>query len=128
MDGLGLRKEIRTRGMTLPVAMVTAEADEEVAVQALKLGVCDYLVKREGHHQKLPSILENALAQHHLARERAALIRLHEQARVAASSLATPQIFARVIEGASTLLGAEMACLHLLSEDGSELVPVTWKG
>ena len=128
MDGLSLLKEIRMRGMTLPVVMVTAEADEEVAVQALKLGVCDYLVKREGYHQKLPSILENALAQHHLAREREALITLHELVQTVASSLDTPQIFARVIEGASTLLGAEKACLHLLSEDGSELVPVTWKG
>ena len=45
MDGLEIVKTIRAAGSPLPVLMVTAEAEREHVVQALKAGVSDYLIK-----------------------------------------------------------------------------------
>ncbi|MBE0597038.1 MAG: response regulator [Desulfuromonadales bacterium] len=51
-----LRQEHRSQ---IPIVLVTGQGNEEVAVQALRLGVNDYLVKREGYLQRLPVVLEN---------------------------------------------------------------------
>ena len=56
-----------------PVVLVTGQGDEVVAVEALRLGAADYLVKRPGYLHELPSTLENAFHRAMLARERAAL-------------------------------------------------------
>lgn len=50
-----LRQE---RGLEIPIMLVTGHGSEEVAVQALRLGVNEYLVKTEGYLQQLPSLLD----------------------------------------------------------------------
>lgn len=47
MDGLGLLKKIRTNPAmkTLPVLMVTAEAEKDKVVAAIQAGVNNYIVK-----------------------------------------------------------------------------------
>lgn len=45
MDGLALLKEIRTRNKTIPVIMITTEAERARVVTAIQAGVSDYLVK-----------------------------------------------------------------------------------
>ena len=65
-NGLDLLKEIRTtRGLTLPVILVTGQGDTEVAVQAMRLGASDYLVKHPGYLHALPAVLAGA---HHRSR------------------------------------------------------------
>ena len=44
-SGLDLLKRVRNRGVDAPVIFLTGRGDEEVAVEALKSGACDYLVK-----------------------------------------------------------------------------------
>lgn len=44
-SGLDILKEIRGMEYMLPVIMLTGQGDQEVAVQAMKAGVTDYLVK-----------------------------------------------------------------------------------
>lgn len=44
-SGLDILKEIREMEYMLPVIMLTGQGDQEVAVQAMKAGVTDYLVK-----------------------------------------------------------------------------------
>ena len=44
-DGLEIVEIIRAAGSRLPVLMVTAEAEREQVVRALKAGVSDYLIK-----------------------------------------------------------------------------------
>jgi PAS domain S-box-containing protein len=65
-----LREE---RRLSLPVVFVTGQGDEEVAVQALRLGVDDYLTKGLGYLFRLPAALENSAYRAQLAREQAAL-------------------------------------------------------
>ena len=74
MNGLEVLKELdQVHRLDLPVVLVTGRGDEEVAVQALKLGAADYLVKNPGYLYQLPSVLENAFHRAQLAREQAAL-------------------------------------------------------
>lgn len=44
-NGVDLLKEIRQQGYALPVIMLTGQGDQEIAVQAMKAGATDYLVK-----------------------------------------------------------------------------------
>ncbi|MBT5307206.1 MAG: response regulator, partial [Candidatus Scalindua sp.] len=57
MDGLGVLKEMNRKGYDYPVLMVTAFGDENIAVETMKLGAQDYIVKSEGFAEKLPEIL-----------------------------------------------------------------------
>ena len=69
-DGLELLKEIR-RGEAPPlVVMVTGRGDEQVAVEAMKCGVYDYVVKSEGYLQRLPVVAQRAMEVHQLAADR----------------------------------------------------------
>ncbi len=61
------------RGLAIPVVLITGHGNEELAIQALRLGCSDYLVKTPGYLYKLPATLENATQTARLARERAAL-------------------------------------------------------
>jgi PAS domain S-box-containing protein len=63
-----LRQE---RCLPIPIVLVTGQGNEEVAIQALRLGVSDYLVKREGYLQRLPVVLENVHKQAELNRAEA---------------------------------------------------------
>ncbi len=74
LNALELVKTLRSeRQLDLPMVLVTGQGDEEVAAQALRLGVSDYLVKHSGYLFELPAALENAYHQVQLAREQAAL-------------------------------------------------------
>ena len=74
LNALELLKELRqVRGLDVPVVLVTGRGDEEVALQALKLGAADYVPKNPGYLYQLPSVLENVFHRAQLAREQAAL-------------------------------------------------------
>jgi two-component system response regulator FlrC len=45
MDGIALLKEIRVRHPHLPVVLMTAYADVDRAVEAMRAGACDFLLK-----------------------------------------------------------------------------------
>lgn len=74
MNALELIKELsQEHGLSLPTVLVTGRGDEEMAVQALRLGAADYVVKNPGYLFKLPVVLENAYYHIQLERERAKL-------------------------------------------------------
>ncbi len=74
MNALDVVKELEHAGkLNIPVVLVTGQGDEEVAVQALRLGIADYLVKNPGYLFQLPRTLENTYNQRQLQLERAAL-------------------------------------------------------
>jgi len=69
-DGLEMLAEIR-RGEAPPlVVMVTGRGDEQVAVEAMKGGAYDYVVKGEGYRQRLPVVAQRALEAQQLAVDR----------------------------------------------------------
>ena len=128
LNGLEVLQELRERGVRLPVVIVTGQGDEETAVQALKLGAADYLIKREGYFIQLPSTIESAIAQRALADEKEALLTLNGIARAVTSTLDQDAVLRKVAAAAANLLRVERSLVSLLSADGSELLPATWHG
>src|SRR3954451_10120259 len=60
MDGLELQHELKRRGMTMPLILITGHADVGLAVQAMKAGASDFLEKPfEG--ERLLASLKDAL-------------------------------------------------------------------
>jgi PAS domain S-box-containing protein len=55
-----------------PVVMLTGEGDESVAVEAMRSGAADYLVKHvDGRHLKLlPAVIEQTIRQHEALRQK----------------------------------------------------------
>ena len=67
MTALDLVKELRqVRGEDLPVVLVTGHGSEEIAAEAFKLGIDDYVIKAERYLQQLPALLERVAHQHQL--------------------------------------------------------------
>lgn len=58
-DGLTLYKAIKSRYFCLPVIMLTASGNEDIAATAIKSGMADYVVKRNRHC--LPEAMERSL-------------------------------------------------------------------
>lgn len=74
MDGLELLKEVRqVRECDMPVVLISGRGDQEVALQAFKLGAADYLPKHRDYLHRLPLVLDNAFHRTQLSREQAAL-------------------------------------------------------
>lgn len=61
ITGLEALRQIRERDKTLPVVMVTGWGSEQVAVEALKEGAADYVVKTPGYERELARALELAV-------------------------------------------------------------------
>jgi signal transduction histidine kinase len=128
LSGLEILQEMRDRGIRVPVVMVTGHGDEETAVQALKLGALDYVVKRDGYLTQLPSTIENAAVQQALADEKEALLTLNGLAKKVASILDLNELLSQVASAATTLLRADHSLVSRLSDDGVELIPAAWHG
>ncbi len=62
-DGTGL--ELVEKMRNLPIIFVTGQGDQNIAVQAMKAGVYDYLVKdpNRNYLEKLPIMIDNAINQ-----------------------------------------------------------------
>jgi len=69
MSGLDVLKQLAARPLMVPVVMTTGVGDEALAVQALRLGACDYVPKQGDYIARLPDILKNAIAEGRTERE-----------------------------------------------------------
>jgi serine phosphatase RsbU (regulator of sigma subunit) len=73
-DGLDVIRSLADRNALPPTIMITGAGSEMIAVEALKLGASDYLVKdvEGGYLDLLPSLIGHVLAQEHLQQEKLA--------------------------------------------------------
>jgi len=104
LSGLEVLAEIRRRGDSVPVVMVTGQGDERVAVEAMRAGASDYVIKSSGYLTTLPTVIRKVLKQHELALENA---RLYAQAQQALAELQAAQD--KLVEGATLRALGEMA-------------------
>jgi signal transduction histidine kinase len=83
LSGLDVIRELEARGKTPPMIMVTGTGNERIAVEAMKLGVSDYLVKdlEGGFVNVLPLVVRRAIGQRHLLREKQRMERELAQAQ-----------------------------------------------
>ncbi len=132
--GLELLYAIRGDGCFLPVIMLTGHGSEEVAVEAMKAGVSDYLVKGRITPDRLCLVISNALrkfeVQQKIEEQRKALLdaerkRVEEALRksegVYRTHLDVEPILDRVLQGALELTGMEGGTLCLLDRERQTL-------
>jgi CheY-like chemotaxis protein len=68
-NGLEVTREIRERGIFIPVVFLTVNKDFDLAVEVLKLGVEDYLVKEEISTPVLPKTILSVIERQSLRNE-----------------------------------------------------------
>jgi signal transduction histidine kinase len=72
-DGLTVLRRVKDLYPECPVVMFTGTGTEEVAVEAMKSGLDDYIVKKPSHYVRLPAALRSALARRNERRYTAGL-------------------------------------------------------
>ncbi|GJL78860.1 MAG: hybrid sensor histidine kinase/response regulator [Nitrospinaceae bacterium] len=69
-NGIGLLKTIRSKNITTPIILLTGQGDQEIAVEAMKSGATDYLVKGNLSCESLTKSIRHAIRLHNEAERR----------------------------------------------------------
>jgi signal transduction histidine kinase len=69
LDGLTLIKTLRQSNIMIPLVVLTGQGDEQIAVEMMKAGASDYLVKAKISPDNLAQILRNVIRVYHAERE-----------------------------------------------------------
>ena len=80
--GIELLEERKGDGLPFPAVIMTSHGDEEVAVEAMKAGALDYIVKSGENFSQMPHFAARALREwHHISERRSAEEQLRESNR-----------------------------------------------
>jgi diguanylate cyclase (GGDEF)-like protein/PAS domain S-box-containing protein len=93
MTGAAILEQIADRGLSVPFIMVTGRDDALLAVQMMKTGACDYLLKDASFLDRLPAAVLRTLND---AETRERLHRAEESLRQSETRLARAQKIARM--------------------------------
>ncbi len=128
-DGLSVLRTLAARGPLPPTIMVTGTGCETIAVEAMKLGASDYLVKDVdgGYLKLLPSVIEQVLQQQQLLKENRQVLAtlqqrnrdlalLNQAGRVFTTILNLQQLTQRLLQTATQLVGAQGGSIWLWDE------------
>ncbi|MBI5347967.1 MAG: PAS domain S-box protein, partial [Chloroflexi bacterium] len=69
-EGLQVIETVHAKDPRIPVVIVTGTGSEEIAVEALKRGAADYVIKTPKHIRRLPQTIHTALEKKKLVEER----------------------------------------------------------
>ena len=98
------------------VVMVTGMGSESVAVEAMRSGALDYVVKDSTYLRGLPEIIDRSWRQHDLARRAG---RLQKLALVVSEAEDRDTMLSEIVYGARELLGADGCVLAVPQDDGA---------
>jgi signal transduction histidine kinase/DNA-binding NarL/FixJ family response regulator len=123
-DGLEFLRELRELRGSLPIViMLTGQGNESVAVEAMKYGVKDYLIKGELTHEKLITAITNALntqqLQAQIAQQQQQQALLSSISLKISHSIELSTILQTAVEGVGNLLGSDRAVVYQFHPDRS---------
>lgn len=138
MSGLELLRRLKQRRLSIPAILATAHGSEQVAVEAFRLGVRDYVIKPfivEEIKESIERILREARLQHErdqlieqlavsntqLRRRARELNALYGIGKSVSSSLDLEKVLQRVVDAAVYLSGADEGALMLMDNQQSNL-------
>lgn len=129
-DGLEVIRRLNTRKDMPPIIMVTGSGDESIAVEAMKMGASDYIVKDVGgaYLDLLPTVIEQVLQKQSLEIERQAAIDtlqrrntdlalLHDASRILNSTLDLSQVIEKLLRSATEIVNAESGVIWFWESD-----------
>ncbi|HNT25300.1 MAG TPA: EAL domain-containing protein [Anaerolineales bacterium] len=131
INGLDLLRRMNQDGYEIPAILVTAHGSEQVAVDAFRLGVQDYLNKPVDI-EILQAAISRALVETRLRREKEALNSqlqervvwmeaLSQVGRSLTSTLDLDEVLRRIVEAAVSLTHADEGFLALLDAESGQL-------
>ena len=144
LNGLTLLKSIRDRGITAPVVIITSQGNESIAVDLMKAGASDYIIKNDITPQLLGQVLRNAIRMSEVMREREMALqalrdseaRLAEAQRIARTGnwefsplnnvLHWSQEMYNILHVMRTTEPSVENCMGMVDESDRELVEDTW--
>jgi len=135
-SGLDVIRDMAARGPLAPTVMVTGTGNERVAVEAMKLGVSDYLVKdpEGGFVQLLPMTIGRVINQHHLmmekrqTEEKLTLFRRFSEASVQGFGIADVKQCIQYVNPALCRILGEANLAAILGKDLCEIfTPESWR-
>lgn len=122
-EGLQVIDAVHHQNPSLPVILITGTGSEEVAVEAMKRGAADYVIKTSKHIRRLPLVILAAIERNQLQDERArseqALRTSEEQLRAFAKAL--PDL-AFVVDNEGCFVQLLSASEHRLYNEGVRLL------
>lgn len=118
MTGLETLQAIR-EAQGPSVMMVTGMGSESVAVEAMRNGAIDYVVKDATYLRNLPEIVERGWRQHDLTRRAG---RLQKLALVVSEAEERDVMLSEIVNGARELLGADACALVVPEEDADPAI------
>ena len=113
-DGLAILRAVKGRFPARPVVMFTNTGSEEIAVEAMKEGLDDYVIKAGKHYLRLPAALRAALERAE-ARQQAARLEVRLESLLNRVNVG---VFRATAEG--RLLESNPALLRLLGVAGAD--------
>ena len=139
MDGLEMLRRLQLRRIIIPAILITAHSSEKVAIEALRMGVRDYVLKpfdvkemdeaidralREsrlmGAHGELRQQLEKQ--ERYLRRLTQQVNALYSLSRMIATTTDFDALLQRLAEAAAFLSRADQSALFLLDESRGQLL------
>ncbi len=132
-DGLDFLRDLAKQSGTLPlVIMLTGQGNETVAVEVMKYGVKDYLVKRHLTAQKLVATVSNVLTEQNLQTQ----IEQQRQQRELFATIALkishavelPSILQAAVDGAQEILNCDRTLIYRTGHDlsGTIIAESVW--
>ncbi len=138
MDGIEVLQKLRDAHYEWPVILMTFHGSEEIAIQAFRLGVRDY-IRKPFTVEEVLTCVERALVESRLRREREALLRRLESAnrqlnrqvaeltalyaigQAVTAVLDLDRLLNRIVEASVYLCRAETGALYLVDKETSDL-------
>lgn len=125
-DGLALVRGVRSRGVSTPIVVLTGQGDEQLAVDLMKAGATDYLVKGAISPDHLAQSIRSAVRVSRAEIQAARALResmerlrlLAEASQILSSSLDADSILASLVRLSVPSL-ADWCAVDLLERDGS---------
>ena len=69
LSGIEVLNELRERNINTPVIIVTGQGDERIAVEAMKSGAADYIVKDENYLKSMPKTITSIVDRYKLQQQ-----------------------------------------------------------
>jgi PAS domain S-box-containing protein len=107
MNGIELLEALNREKRSIPVIIITGQGDENIAIQAMKLGAWDYLVKSGDFFSLIPSVIDKVV------RERKVKVSLQDSQRRFREIFSQSPIGIAVYDQEGLLVEANKSCMDI---------------